>query len=212
MAASTLFLGTAIGVDYLKDLEKQSKERIEQRDKVDLDSMSKEEKYHHILKNHYEEVIEKNPELGKAFTDPESEMYSVFEKGENKGEVDRVGIMKKYIEKYNQDLNLTDNGNYAYVEPGAIDSDDVLPISGVTADQYREYLSANKNFMELTRVAMGNAKAWTYGKDITSQFASANVDGQYKQLLPLDWSIAMDVATAEGQQFMEDVAENAYDV
>ena len=66
--------------------------------------------------------------------------------------------------------------------------------------------------MELTRVAMGNAKAWTYGKDITSQFASANVDGQYKQLLPLDWSIAMDVATAEGQQFMEDVAENAYDV
>ena len=31
MAASTLFLGTAISVDYLKDLEKQSKERIEQQ-------------------------------------------------------------------------------------------------------------------------------------------------------------------------------------
>ncbi len=212
MAASTLFLGTAIGVDYLKDLEKQSKERIEQQDKVDLDSMSEEEKYHYLLKKHYEEVVEQNPELGKVFTDPESEMYSVFEKGDNKGEVNRVEIMNKYVKKYNQDLNLTDNGNYAYVEPGAIDPDDVLPIAGVTADQYREYLSANKNFMELTRVAMGNPKVWSYGKDITNQFASAQVDGQYKQVLPLDWSIAMDAATAEGQQFMEEVAENAYDV
>jgi len=210
MAASTLFLGTAISVDYLKDLEKKSKERIEQQDKVDLDSMSEEEKYHYLLKKHYEEVVEQNPELGKAFTDPESEMYSVFEKGDNKGEVNRVEIMNKYVSKYNQDLNLTDNGNYAYVEPGAIDPDDVLPIAGVTADQYREYLSANKNFMELTRVAMGNPKVWSYGKDITSQFASAQVKGQYKQVLPLDWSIAMDAATAEGQQFMEEVAENAY--
>lgn len=212
MAASTLFLGTAISIDYIKDLEKQSKERIEQEDKVDLDSMSEEEKYHHILKNHYEEVIEKNPELGKVFTNPESEMYSVFQKGDNKGEVDRVGIMNKYVNKYNQDLNLTDNGNYAYIEPGAIDPDDVLPIAGVTADQYREYLSANKNFMELTRVTMKNPKVWSYGKDITSQFASAQVEGQYKQVLPLDWSIAMDATTAEGQQFMEEVAENAYDV
>ena len=46
--------------------------------------MSEEEKYHYLLKKHYEEVVEQNPELGKAFTDPESEMYSVFQKGDNK--------------------------------------------------------------------------------------------------------------------------------
>jgi len=212
MAASTMVLGFAVGVDYLKDLEKQSKERIEQRDKVDLDSMSKEERYHYLLKQHYQEIVEKNPELGKKFTDPESDMYSVFDKGDYKGEIDRVGVMNKYLKTYESDLNLTDNGNYAYVEPGAIDPDDTLPLSGVTADQYREYLSAGKNFMELTRTTMKNPKTWSYGKTAASQFASAQVDGRAKQVLPLDWSIAMDATTTQGQQFMEEVAGQAYDI
>lgn len=49
-AAATLILGTGISVDYLKDLERQSKERIEQQDQIDLDSMEPAEKYHYLLK------------------------------------------------------------------------------------------------------------------------------------------------------------------
>ena len=45
MAGASLILGTAISIDYVKDLERQSKERIEQRDNIDLDSMGTAEKY-----------------------------------------------------------------------------------------------------------------------------------------------------------------------
>ena len=209
---ASLILGTAVSIDYLKDLERQSKERIEQRDKVDLDSMETAEKYHYLLKKQVEAEIAKNPELAKKFTDPESDMYSVFEKGDYKGEIDRVEVMQKYLKKYENDLNITDNGNYVYIEPGAIEPDDVLPMLGITADQYRQLLSSDKNFMELIRVSMGNPKSWSYGKGVANQFASTQYDGQYKQVLPLDWSIAMEMATAKGQEFMEEVAENAYDV
>ena len=64
--------------------------------------------------------------------------------------------------------------------------------------------------MELIRVAMGNPQSWTYGIDITQQFAMIEYEGQYKNVLPLDWSIAMDAATAKGQAFMEEVAQSAY--
>lgn len=210
MAGASLILGTAISIDYVKDLERQSKERIEQRDNIDLDSMETAEKYHYLLKKDIEEQIANNPELAKKFTDPESDMYSVFKKGKYKGDIDRIGIMQKYLKKYKDDLNITDNGNYVYVEPGAIPPDEVLPMIGITADQYRQLLSADKNFMELTRVAMGNPQSWTYGKDITQQFAMTEYEGEYKQVLPLDWSISMEMATAKGQQFMEEVAEQAY--
>lgn len=210
MAGASLILGTAVGIDYLKDLERQSKERIEQRDNVDLDSMGVAERYHYLLKKDIEKQIANNPELAKKFTDPESEMYSVFKKGKYKGDIDRVSVMQKYLKKYKDDLNITDNGNYVYVEPGAIPPDEVLPMLGITADQYRQLLSADKNFMELTRVAMGNPQSWTYGKDITQQFAMTEYEGEYKQVLPLDWSISMEMATAKGQQFMEEVAEGAY--
>lgn len=210
MAGASLILGTAVSVDYLKDLERQSKERIEQQDQVDLDNMEEAEKYHYLLKKQIEAEIEKNPELGKKFSDPKSDMYSVFKGGDYKGEIDRVEVMQKYLKQYQDDLNITDNGNYVYIEPGAIPPDEVLPMLGITADQYRQLLSADKDFMELIRVAMGNPQSWSYGKDMTRQFATTEYEGQYKQVLPLDWSIAMEMATAKGQQFMEEVAQNAY--
>ena len=127
-ATATLILGTGISIGYLKNLEKQSKERIEQRDKVDLDSMEEAEKYHYLLKKEVEKQIKENPDLLKKFTDPKSELFSVYKDGIYKGKVDRVAVMHKYVKKYKQDLNMTDNGNYVYVEPGAIDSDEVLPM------------------------------------------------------------------------------------
>ena len=208
--AASLILGPAVTYDYLKDLEAQSKERIEQMDKVDLDSMEPEERYHYLLKKEVEKKIKENPDLVKRFTDPESDMFSVYKKGKYKGEVDRVSAMHKYVKKYKNDLNTTDNGNYVYVEPGAIDPDEVLPMLGITADQYRELLSADKNFMELIRVSMGNPDSWVYGKEAARQFATVEYENQYKNVLPLDWSIAMEMATAKGQQFMEEVAQNAY--
>jgi len=210
MTGASLILGTAVSIDYLRDLERRNKEKIEQRDNVDLDSMSEYERYHYVLKKEIEAEIDKNPELAKKFTDPESDMYSVYGDGLYKGKIDRVSVMKKYTKKYKDDLNVTDNGNYVYIEPGAIDSDEVLPLSGITADQYKKLLSSDKNFMELIRVAMGNPQSWTYGKDITQQFAMIEYEGQYKNVLPLDWSIAMDAATAKGQAFMEEVAQSAY--
>lgn len=210
MAGASLIFGTAIGIDYLKDLERKSKERIEQRDKVDLDKMETAEKYHYLLKKDVEAEIAKNPELAKKFTDPNSEMFSVFKKGKYKGQLDRVSIMQKYLKKYKDDLNITDNGNYVYIEPGAIPPDEVLPMLGITADQYRKLLSADKNFMELTRVAMGNPQSWTYGQDVSRQFARTQYEGENKPVLPLDWSISMEMASAKGQQFMEEVAEQAY--
>tara|TARA_Y100000592_G_C5478339_1_gene323729 strand:+ start:1505 stop:2653 length:1149 start_codon:yes stop_codon:yes gene_type:complete len=209
--AASLILGTAVTFDYLKDLEAQSKERIEQMDKVDLDSMEPAERYHYLLKKEVEKKIQENPNLVKKFTDPESEMYSVYKDGQYKGQVDRVAAMHKYVKKYNQDLNMTDNGNYVYVEPGAIEPDDVLPMLGITAEQYKTILTSDKNFMELTRVAMGNPDSWVYGKQAGRQFASIEYEGQYKNVLPLDWSIAMDMATVKGQQFMEEVASEAFE-
>jgi len=210
MTGASLILGTAVSIDYLRDLERRNKEKIEQRDNVDLDSMSEYERYHYVLKKEIEAEIDKNPELAKKFTDPESDMYSVYGDGLYKGKIDRVSVMKKYTKKYKDDLNVTDNGNYVYIEPGAIDPDEVLPLSGITADQYKKLLSSDKNFMELIRVAMGNPQSWTYGKDITQQFAMIEYEGQYKNVLPLDWSIAMDAATAKGQAFMDEVAQSAY--
>lgn len=138
-------------------------------------------------------------------------MFSVYKDGIYKGQVDRVAAMHKYVKKYNQDLNMTDNGNYVYVEPGAIDSDEVLPMLGITAEQYKTILTSDKNFMELTRVAMGNPDSWVYGKDPARQFATIEYEGQYKNVLPLDWSIAMDMATVKGQEFMEEVASEAFE-
>ena len=210
MTAAGIFLGTAVTWDYLKDLERESKERIEQQDQVDLDSMDDAQKYHYLLKKEIEKEIKNNPNLSKTFTDPKSEMYSVFKDGIHKGQIDSVAVMHKYAKKYSEDLNITDNGNYVYIEPGAIDSDDVLPMMGITAGQYRQVLSSDKNFMELIRVAMGNPDSWVYGKDPARQFATIEYEGQYKNVLPLDWSIAMEMATAKGQQFMEEVASTAY--
>ena len=211
-ATATLILGTGISIGYLKNLEKQSKERIEQRDKVDLDSMEEAEKYHYLLKKEVEKQIKENPDLLKKFTDPKSELFSVYKDGIYKGKVDRVAVMHKYVKKYKQDLNMTDNGNYVYVEPGAIDSDEVLPMWGITVEQYKTILNSDKNFMELTRVAMGNPDSWVYGRDPARQFATIEYEGQYKNVLPLDWSIAMDMATVKGQEFMEEVAAGAFDL
>tara|TARA_R110000824_G_scaffold15614_5_gene65545 strand:+ start:549 stop:1532 length:984 start_codon:yes stop_codon:yes gene_type:complete len=199
-------MGTGLAANAILDKSDSNRQTNKQ-----TQELSAEEQYELEQKEKsYEQMWGKTAKDSSKFTDPSSEYFAMFTKGEHKGEIDKVKVMKKAAEKYADGTEYTANGNYLYINPGALDLDEPLPMTGMTAGEYRDYLFSNKDLVEIMRITMNNANSWKYGESVTQPFAYILEDGKPTPILPLDWSVALDAATAKGEAFVQEIVNKAY--
>ena len=83
-------------------------------------------------------------------------------------------------------------GNYAWVPPETIEGHTNLPMSSVSADDYRKYLMQEHWSIEaLHSLLFKTSSQWAYGESMTTPF---DIHPEMNaKMLPPDWSIAYDV-------------------
>ena len=113
--------------------------------------------------------------------------------------------MAKLIEKYKEALYQL-SPTMIYIHPGALDPDQVLPTSGLTASQMKDYYY-RKDILNIHNT-LYNTHAWAYNPPFDNSPYLYNSDGQ--AYLPPAWSVAYDVWQMKIYEFLDDVAENAY--
>ncbi len=113
--------------------------------------------------------------------------------------------MAKLIKKYKDALYQL-SPTMVYIHPGALEPDQVLPTTGLTATQMKDYYY-RKDILNIHNT-LYNTHAWAYNPPFDNVPYLYNSDGQ--AYLPPVWSVAYDVWQMKIYEFLDDVAENAY--
>ena len=129
----------------------------------------------------------------------------VIKDGWMKGTYNPKIPMKRMIKKY-KDSWYQLNPRMVYVHPGALDPDEVLPTTGLTVDQLKDWYYT-KEIVNLHN-NLYSPHAWPYNPPFDNIPYLYNEKGQI--YLPLAWSVAFDVWQQKIYEFLDDVAENAY--
>ena len=129
----------------------------------------------------------------------------VEKEGWLKGTYNPKSPMKRMIKKY-KDSWYQLNARMVYVHPGALEPDEVLPTTGLTVDQQKDWYYT-KDIVNLHN-NLYSPHAWPYNAPFDNALYLYNEKGQI--YLPLAWSVALDVWQQKIYEFLDDVAENAY--
>jgi len=177
------------------------------QDTIEDVEMSELDKYNKEMQQKGSDIWNKDM---KSLTDKNKDPDAIIKKGMYKGQYNPKVVMKKAIDRHQNDFYKLPNG-YVYIHPGSIDGDEVLPSTGLTADQYKDYLMGNKEILGLHKMTYGDPSKWSYVEPggntdfIYSMEAGGNV-------LPLDWSVTYDSLTTKIYNFLDDLAENGYTI
>jgi len=182
--------------DSLKDIYDKDKEDPVKIEKSELEKYRDEIKRRGLEAYHSDEVALQNS--------PANDIGKIKD-GWMKGVYNAKVPMAKLIEKYKDALYQL-SPTMIYIHPGALEPDQVLPTSGLTASQMKDYYY-RKDILNIHNT-LYNTHAWAYNPPFDNVPYLYNSDGQ--AYLPPSWSVAYDVWQMKIYEFLDDAAENAY--
>lgn len=163
------------------------------------------------LEKYQDEIKEKGEEYWKsdkvAVANAPANQDGVMKDGWMKGTYNAKIPMKRMIKKYKGDWYQL-NPKMVYIHPGALDEKEVLPTTGLTVSQQKDYYYS-KTVLSIHNI-LYNPNAWAYNPPFDEVPYLYNEKGQI--YLPLSWSVAYDIWQIKIYEFLDDVAKNGYTI